>query len=476
MRRWVLSAVVLSLVVLGAVSWADDDPPADAVEQVWRAKAELQFELQPLLDQGLMPIVNRAPAPDGGGWPTPQLTLFDLNEGKARWTLPTDTEVTSMTASESIIFLATAGLPGQKAPLVGACQVSDGTLLWQQALNASPDCGGDLTPVFRQIRWFGDRWALSQGIGGGVVIEADRVFLKIGNDAFCLNARTGEPIWQTPVGFTLATPLTPCGKLLLAPIRFQGLMALDKETGAVAWSTPIDKISRVYALGDRIYCGTNDGYFGRLDPVTGDVMWQVEGASTFIQAAIPVGEKVVLRVPDTVWILDAATGATDLKVTTSGDGSTISDDSLFYTPPAAQGEAVQLVAVSVADSQEKWRADVDGVPSCLRWAGGNVIALQPMHAFGYDPNDGHRVWEFHPQGASGFIDADTVAGEDSTVWFHTAEQLIGFNTKSGACLLEASGKFFHVNWMRQRSGNLCFFDGMPGDTSLTSVKLVHTEQ
>lgn len=444
----------------------------DSTETVWKTPAELQFELAPLLDQGLMPVLNHVA--DGEAWRgrRPELSLLDLAAGTPKWTVPTGSDVNSMAAAGDLMVLTTAGIAAVEPAIVGACRVSDGEVVWQMPLEANLDTGGDLSPVFRQIRWFGDRWARSQGIGGGVAVEGDRVFLKVGERAFCLSRQTGEPLWGTDVGFSLAAPLTPCGKLLLAAIQFHGLRALDQETGDILWSTPIDKISRIYAFEDAIYVATSDGWFGRLDPTNGAPMWQVPGASTFVQFAMPIGDKIVLRVPDRVWILDATTGAEELNAATAQECSAVSEETLYYSPTVQPGtQAVEIVAVSVADHAEKWRIPLDGQPSCLRWLAGNLLIISASDIWGLRPDDGSLAWEWHVPMGGGFIDPDTLAGEGNRVYFRAFKWLAGFDTETGACFLEAPGDVFFVHWMRLEGDNLSMHDGKQAAAEFINVRL-----
>ncbi len=448
---------------------------ADQVEKVWESPAELTFELQVLLEKGLMPILNHVPGEGRFGGRIPQLSLLDMNAGTLRWTIDTGSDVSSMTATDDgeVLLLTTAGIAAVEQAMVAAVSAADGAVLWQLPLEERLDCGGDLTPVFRQIRWFGDRWAKSQGIGGGVCVVGERVFLKVGENAFCLDAHSGEVLWQTPVGFSLAAPLTPCGKILLGAVMFRGLMAIDMETGESLWSTEIGGIARIYALGEGVYCSTGDGFFGRLDAETGEPLWQTEGGSTFIQFAFLVAGRIVLYTPTHTWIIDPETGTVEFSVETTDQGSTFSGDTLFYCPKAAEGEGHSVVAVRIADHERTWSVGLTAAPHSLHHVGETLLVVSMSEMQALRPSSGELYWSWPVPMGGGYIDENTIAADDTRIYFRAFSWLVGFETASGLGFLEAPGDFFFVGWMRLRGDNLCLHYGH--QRVFQAVKLVHSD-
>ena len=476
----------LTALVAGAAT--GEDSPWNHLETVWEAKAELQFTLAPLLDQGLMPVLNHVPDPAHPGPGTPQLSLLDLEAGTAKWTIPTGSDVECMVSAGDLIVLATSGTGAAEPAMVAACRVADGEVVWRLPLEARLDCGADQDPASRQRNGYED-WARTPGIGGGLVAEGDRVFLKEGQRVFCLARESGNVLWGTDVGFSLSAPLTPCGKLLLAANTGQGLHALDQQTGGILWTAPIDNTMRIYSLGDPIYIETHDYWFGRLDPATGAPMWQINVGSPGLMSADPVADKLILRSLDSVWILDAATGAEELKAPTSaGYASAFSDDTLYYCLPTAAGaHPTELVAVGIADHRERWRVPLDAAPDSLHHIAGNLLVSWTSFDIGaLRPADGSVFWEWHGQIAGGCIDDRSLTGEGNRIYFHTTDRVIGFDSETGKRFLDAPGAFYQrtttgafgprpMPWMRLRGDSLCMRDLTDNEECLMSVRLTRVE-
>lgn len=484
MRMQAFGFALVALAATAAV--AAEDAPWNHLETVWDAKAELQFRLSPLLDQGLMLVLNHTPDPDANplhdpGPPTPELSLLDLADGKAKWTLPTGLDVNCVALAGDLIVLTTHAVRTEDAAIVAAVRVTDGEVVWQLPLQDRLDCAGDSRSDGRLDDIWG-HWTPIRSIGGGLVVAGDRVFLKVGQRVFCLARGSGEALWGTDVGYGLGAPLSPCGSLLLAATGDQGVRALDQQTGKIVWTTPVNTVNRVYPFGDPIYIGTRDGWFGRIDPATGAPMWQAPTGTTAPEYAEASAGKIALYLNDSVQILDAATGASDFTAPTAGVNSARSEDAIYYCPPTVQGARTgEIVAVGVADHREKWRLPIDVPGAILRHVAGNLLMIWASEVRALRPADGSLLWEWHGPTSGGYIAADSLTVDGNRICFSTEARLVGFDSQTGGCFLDASHAFSQgrVLWVHLRGDRVSVSDPLFGGETrpnLTNVRPTRVEE
>ena len=124
------------------------------------------------------------------------------------------------------------------------------------------------------------------GLGGKYSFEASPLvkdgimYVVTGNDdAFALNARTGEILWEYWSGIDQKISTVCCGWVNRGLAMGEGLVflgqldgnvvALDMKTGNVAWKTPIEKWDNGYGVTSAplyydgiVYSGITGGEFG----------------------------------------------------------------------------------------------------------------------------------------------------------------------------------------------------------------------
>jgi outer membrane protein assembly factor BamB len=185
---------------------------------------------------------------------------------------------------------------------VYALSAYDGTTAWtfntggRVRASPMPSPAGDLVVVGStngtlygigaadgQERWRSD--ALGGGIEGTAAFRRDgKVVFAGGGDGglAALDSETGATLWNTPLGHSplLAAPaLSPDGETLVASCNTT-LHALRTSSGARVWSaelaSPVAYSTAVVSgEGDRVFVATEDGRVHALNTTTGGKLWSV---------------------------------------------------------------------------------------------------------------------------------------------------------------------------------------------------------
>ena len=119
------------------------------------------------------------------------------------------------------------------AARVTAFDVTDGTVRWSTAL--TPDVAEERP--FYQIGRIGRVEADELGFGGGIAIDGARLFMVTGfGTAAAFDRGTGEVLWEAALPAPVRNPPTAAAGHVFAITTGNQAIALDQETGAVAWT------------------------------------------------------------------------------------------------------------------------------------------------------------------------------------------------------------------------------------------------
>lgn len=210
---------------------------------LWRAELEHPARSAPVYDQGKVYCCTLKN----------QVLAFDSKTGAQLWKHQSMMEETTLfggnvPALEQNLLISSAS-PNQ----ITALSTKDGEQVWSY------------TPPLDQMS---DK--IVYATASPVIIE-DKVYVGTCFRTLCLSLVSGVLIWSSPI----STPLTPvsAGNYLLAIDESHVLVALDRHTGTIAWSTalPIDSASTSKWVGlmiidGLIYVFRNDGWVGVFNP------------------------------------------------------------------------------------------------------------------------------------------------------------------------------------------------------------------
>ena len=222
------------------------------------------------------------------------------------------------------------------------------------------------------------------GLGGKYSFEASPLvkdgimYVVTGNDdAFALNARTGEILWEYWSGIDQEISTVCCGWVNRGLAMGEGLVflgqldgnvvALDTKTGREVWKTKIEDWQNGYGVTSAplyydgiVYSGITGGEFGvrgrltALDARTGAILWRwytLPGAEEVGSNTWPAGTDHAMRGGASIWntpALDPDLGLIYFAVGNCGpdyDGSMREGDNLFCT---------SLVALNAKTGEYVW--------------------------------------------------------------------------------------------------------------------------
>ena len=162
-------------------------------------------------------------------------------------------------------------------------------------------------------------------IWGSPVVAGETIYLgSLDHHIYALSAKDGSVIWEYTAGGAIASGLTH-GEGGLFFSAFDGLYALEAETGSLRWHLP----SRSWFWGrplfwqGKVFAGSQEGRFYGLDARTGKQLWEPVPTGGTFNFAPALGEGVLLIGSDRVYALDPEGGqllwARELGAPVAGD-------------------------------------------------------------------------------------------------------------------------------------------------------------
>lgn len=225
------------------------------------------------------------------------------------------------------------------------------------------------------------RWEVTPGVklyDTAPLLESARVVVASEQGLVALDRATGATRWATDLGDRSATPAR-AGGVLVTTTWSQRIAAVDGNTGAMVWA--LDLPGEVYdqpAVADGLAFATwDDGARAALiavDAQTGALRWSAPLAGGGVSPPTIVDDAVVVIAGDaSAYAVDARTGMPRWHTPMPGPGSP------EVAPAVLQGDRIafadrdgDLHIVHVADGTRAW--DVRGVGAAFR---GGPVALGP---------------------------------------------------------------------------------------------------
>jgi outer membrane protein assembly factor BamB len=161
-------------------------------------------------------------------------------------------------------------------------------------------------PNTRQLQWvYSGGWSMCSP-----AVVDDRVYTDAEYDLCCLNATTGESIWNyTRVGEEFTSPAVADGRVFTAAMNT--LYCLNATTGEFMWRYPTGEwISSSPAVADgKVYIGSDDRNVYCLNATTGEFVWSYPtGYDVRSSPAVVDGKVYICSCDCNVYCLNATTG------------------------------------------------------------------------------------------------------------------------------------------------------------------------
>ena len=213
---------------------------------------------------------HRWRGPDGNGISTEKIEPWPANGPKVLWKAEVGLGFSSISIAKGRVF--TMGYLTD-ADVVTCLDATTGKVLWTHSSpglrmenvyeggpNATPTVDGQTVFAFRRqgqvfaldvatgkVLWERDlarelgakmpEW----GFSSSPLVEGNLVLLNLGSAGVGLNKKTGAVVWQsgtTAAGYATPVPFDFQGRHLVAIFSSQELVAVEPQTGAVAWRHP----------------------------------------------------------------------------------------------------------------------------------------------------------------------------------------------------------------------------------------------
>ncbi|MDE2993787.1 MAG: PQQ-binding-like beta-propeller repeat protein, partial [Chloroflexota bacterium] len=195
------------------------------------------------------------------------LACLELATGQLRWQVRTDAVV------KNSVAVASPPAGGQRKGEAGSCvavsvtgrvsafSLGEGELLWQAEVPSYPDQSVCTSPV----------------VADGVV------YVAATDSCVAYDLETGRRLWHTPLspgtGRSYAEPQL-YADLLIVMIPSQGVLALRRADGAIAWQRPFPVkyyCAGPVVVGDRLVCAGDGGDLAVLAARSGETIWERPG-------------------------------------------------------------------------------------------------------------------------------------------------------------------------------------------------------
>jgi len=164
------------------------------------------------------------------------------------------------------------------------------------------------------------------GVSSSPAVVAGKIYLGSDDTVYCLNASTGESVWNYTKPFPLGGFHSPAvvGDRVYVGAWDWNIYCLNASSGEFIWSymTENDVNSSPAVVDGRVYIGSWDDWFYCLDASTGELVWKYKTGYDikWSSAAVADGRVYVGSEDHKLYCLDAATGTSIWNYTTGSLG------------------------------------------------------------------------------------------------------------------------------------------------------------
>jgi outer membrane protein assembly factor BamB len=231
------------------------------------------------------------------------------------------------------------------------------------------------------------QWTYSAGGSScSPAVVGDRVYTDSGKSMCCLNATTGESIWNyTLTGeIWFTSPAIADGKLYMA--AYCTIYCLNATNGAFIWSYATDAwiLSDIAVAYGKVYIGSKDNKVYCLDAATGASIWNfTTGYEVWASPAVFDGKVYIGSFDSSFYCLNASTGAKIWNYTT--------EIGYYFRTSAAVADGKVYVG---SEDGNVYCLDSDNGALVWNYSSGSGISCSPAIAYGrvYAGNMDHYIF------------------------------------------------------------------------------------
>lgn len=273
--------------------------------------------------------------------------------------------------------------------------------------------------------------------GSALYNEGNIIFGSYDGSVYCLDAKTGDFLWEYKCGGSISTTPYIFANLIVIGSQNNTLSAIDRLNGEFKWNHQTDGAVNSSANGnDQILVfGCDDGYLRNLNPLTGDLIWKFDAVNpirstpviydNFIYFGTESGELISLNYRgQAIWKSKVKRGISSEPLVDNGFVYVSAKDSFLYCFDANSGwlnwrtlidkpsisspicdqarvfvgtTGGALLAINKHNGKEQWRftakGQINSKPLFLR----NNLYFTSVDSRVYciDARSGKLIWEFN---------------------------------------------------------------------------------
>jgi outer membrane protein assembly factor BamB len=235
-----------------------------------------------------------------------------------------------------------------------------------------------------------------------------------------------EQAWQVTLPFPPSAGAALDEARVYIPLEGEHFIAIDRETGATAWTVDIESAWPPLVHEGVVYLAASDELHA-LDAATGNHKWRVPlGRGAMAPMAIAPTTLIVLVAPDEVWAFRTSDGER-LWITPIGGRSgrvsmAVDADGIYVSL------VDRLVRVMPTDGSLRWDRMLPGQLTSTSVARDRVfVGSTNNEVFAFDPDRGRLLWRFRFGG-----DVVGIAASDDLVFVVSLDNLVrGLNRSNG---------------------------------------------
>ncbi len=229
------------------------------------------------------------------------------------------------------------------------------------------------------------------------------------NEFYCLDAKTGKPVWTQSIGWVWGSPCVTDGQVFVPEIEGWA-NALDAETGAIQWRFRSGKslCTEPFVWKDFAYFGGWDRFMYAFDRKSGKLRWQFQqggGSDSGAPIVTEDGRIFLSKGADKFHALDAKTGEVLWMMHKPYMGFNVSpayhDGKVYIGLQRGRGLGgipinPKVLCVDADTGKELWEHEGGGLTGAVVGKDGKVYIASTSTPFLYclNPENGELIWAY----------------------------------------------------------------------------------
>jgi outer membrane protein assembly factor BamB len=233
-----------------------------------------------------------------------------------------------------------------------------------------------------------------------------------------------EQAWQMPLSLPPSAGAAMDEARVYIPLEDEHFIAIDRETGATAWTVDIESAWPPLVHDGVVYLAASDELHA-LDAANGNHKWRVPlGRGAMAPMAMAANVLIVLVAPDEVWAFSASDGNRLWISPLGGRSGRVSmavDATGIYVALVDR-----LVRVTPADGSLRWDRMLPGQLTSIAVARDRVFAGSTSNEiFAFETDNGRLSWRYRFGG-----DVNGIAASDDVVFVVALDNLVRAHNRS----------------------------------------------